>query len=376
MVMKGDDPNSAAASSLVNMVLWMFIPQAVTNFLLRQYYWFKYAKNSPSIPKPTSTKHKNNYKICYTLVISVYFAYCLGQTIYSLEESYYSKIGVNRSRLQSDLRRRSRQLLIMYHPDKVSGGSGNMDKYLELKGMVDVLENQNLCNIYEKFGDSGVTTVQQVSSKKKFTNANEIRKEYIYATIIEWITFYSGTLIAIILLGFTKKSDSDRYWRLVFLLLLATYESYLYFVDFTTIETISQERTMLSFTSPLSWISFCLASIPIFQRIKIIRQIFIYIGLASSQLWSLWCPVKSNLLTDKKVLLEEIEKIEKNISSDLYNEALFVFNSAFGPFKTNEEMKALLKRQMGQIVIDLSVLESMNAAANESTSSASNKKTN
>ena len=348
---------STMSSTITNMVLWMFVPAAVTNFLLKQYYYFKYAKNSPSIPKPNSSKHKNNYKICYTLVIGIYFLYSLGQSLYSLEESYYSKIGVNRGCSKSEFKKKSRQLMLIHHPDKFSG---NTNTYHRLKKMSEALENPNLCNIYEKFGESGIDHVLQVSSKKNYANNGEIRKDYIFATIIEWTTFYIGSAAVLFLLSFTKKSDSGRYWRFVSLMALAAYESYLYFNDFTTLESI-HSTTRFDLKYPLTLMSFLLSRFTIYQRIQILRQFFVYSGLAMSQLGPLWFPLKPNLFKDKKLLIQEIENIQKGPASEIFEESKYIFNTAFEPFEDNEEMKSLLKRKMGQVIVDLKVLETMTA---------------
>jgi hypothetical protein len=355
---------SSVSSTLTNVVLWMFVPAAITNFLLRQFYSFKYAKNSPSIPKPNSLKHKRNHKICYTLVIGVYFLYCLGQSIYSLEESYYSKLGVRRGSSRSEIKKKTRLLIITHHPDK--SAEGNTEKYHELKKMAEVLENSNLCNIYEKFGDSGVTSVQQSSSKKNFTNDQEIRKNYIFATIFEWAPFFAGSAAVLLLLSITQKSDSMKYWRFICLLVLASYESYLYFVDFTTLDTIYLSSNV-SFLSPMSWISGLISYVPFYQRIHILRQLFIYSGLAMNQLGPIWFKATPDLITDKKALLKEIEDIQNGFVSEIYQETKYFFDSAFVPFEDNAEMMSLLKRQMGQVVVDLKFIESMNSETLENT---------
>ena len=355
---------SSMPSTITNLVLWMFVPAAITNFLLKQYYSFRYAKNSPSIPKPNSLKHKKNYKICYTIVIGIYFLYCLGQSIYSLEESYYSKIGLKRGCSKLEFKKKSRQLMLLHHPDKSS--SANTNQYHDLKKMAEVLENPNLCNVYEKFGNSGVEAVFQISSKKNFANSYEIRKEYIHATLFEWVTFYVGSALVLLFLTFTQKSDSGRYWRFISLLCLGAYESFLYLNDFTTLDSIFSD-SQLNFNRPISIFSFILSGIPIYQRIQILRQIFVYSGLAMSQLGPLWFPAKTDLFNDKKALIQEIENIQNRLMPEIYEESKFVFSSAFEPFEDNEEMRTLLKRQMGQVVVDLKILEEMTAETSSET---------
>lgn len=362
--MDSNGSGSSMPSTITNWVLWMFVPAAVTNFLLKQYYSFRYAKNSPSIPKSNSLRHKKNYKICYTIVIGIYFLYCLGQSIYSLEESYYSKIGFQRGCSKLEFKKKSRQLMLLHHPDKSS--SGNTNQYHDLKKMAEVLENPNLCNVYEKFGNSGVDAVFQISSKKSFVNSYELRKEYIHATLFEWVTFYVGSALVLLFLAFTQKSDSGRYWRFLSLLCLGAYESFLYFNDFTTLDSIFSD-SQLNFNRPSSIFSFVLSGIPIYQRIHILRQIFVYSGLAMSQLGPLWFPTKPDLFNDKKALIQEIENIQNHLLPEIHEESKFVFSSAFEPFEDNEEMRTLLKRQMGQVVVDLKILEEMTAETSSET---------
>lgn len=359
--MKAQETSTTVSSTITNMILWMILPSAITNFLLKRYYSFKYARNSPNLPKPNSPKFKRHYKICYTFVIGMYFLYCIAQSIYSLEPSYYSKIGIVRSKVRTDLKRRGRQLLLMYHPDKSTNGQGDMNKYIELKSMVDVIENENTCNVYEKFGHSGIETIRQASQKKNFANSHEIHKDNIYNTMFDWIMFYSGVFFTLLVLGVTSKNQSGQFWRFLGLLLLASYESYLYFVDFTTVETISQESAF-SWTRPWTLVSLLLSFVPIYQRVKILRQIYIYSGFAISQLGPIWSPAVNDISKDRKALVKELEGIHKLTSSEMMQESSFVFNSAFGPFKENEEMRSLLKKQMGQVAVDLRVLESMKEA--------------
>ena len=285
----------------------------------------------------------------------------MAQSIYSLEPSYYSSIGVSRSRVRLDLKKRSRQLLLTYHPDKAGNGKGDMNRYLELKSMIDAIDNENTCNVYEKFGKSGIEAIAQTSQKKNYANPHETRKDYIFATMIDWVMFYGGLLFTLLVLGITSKNQAGQYWRFVGLLLLGAYESYLYFVDFTTLDTIGKESEF-SWTQPWTWITFLLSFVPIYQRIKVLRQIYIYSGFALSQLGSLWFPVQQDLSKDRKALLKELERVQLLASKELMQETTFAFNEAFEPFKENEEMRSLLKREMGQVALDLRVLESMKEA--------------
>jgi len=55
--------------------MWAFLPKMATNFLQARYYEWKYAPNSPSRPKPGSTKYKKDYKKFHIFVIVVYLIY-------------------------------------------------------------------------------------------------------------------------------------------------------------------------------------------------------------------------------------------------------------------------------------------------------------
>lgn len=353
--MDSNEGPSSVGSTVINSILWMILPSAITNFLLNQYYKFKYSKNSPKIPKPNSSKHKKNYKICYTLVIGLYFSYCLGQAFYSLEESYYSKMGLRRGCSRAEFKKNSRKLLLMYHPDK---SPGNSKQYQELKKMAETLENPNLCNVYEKFGDSGIKLVSQYASKKNYVNDQEIRRDYIFATLFEWVSFYIGSVAVIFLLSFTQKSGSGKYWKFISLICLASYETYMYFNNFSTMDSI-HAASMFSWTRPWSLINYFLTQLPLYQKIKILRQLFVYSGLAMSQLGPLWFPERPELFSDKKALLQELQNLQNGVISELFDESKYVFNSAFEIFESNEEMKKLLKRQMGQVVVDLKYMEAM-----------------
>jgi hypothetical protein len=224
--------------------------------------------------------------------------------------------------------------------------------------MAETLENPNLCNIYEKFGDSGLKSISQFASKKHHANDKEIRRDYIHATLFEWVSFYIGSIAVLILLSFTQKSDSLKYWRLVSLICMASYETYLYFNDFTTMDSI-HSGSEFSWKNPLSLITFLLSGITIFQKIKFFRQLFIYSGLAISQLGPLWFPARPDLFNDKKKLVQEIQTLQKGVVSEIFEETRSTFNSAFEIFETNDEMKKILKRQMGQIIVDLKLMENM-----------------
>ena len=73
--------------------------------------------------------------------------------------------------------------------------------------------------------------------------------------MIEWTTFYIGSIAVLLLLGFTQKSDSGRYWRFISLLALAALKHTFYFNDFTSLESI-HSTSQFNLWQPFTIISF------------------------------------------------------------------------------------------------------------------------
>lgn len=358
--MDTNEASSSLAFDVINMFLWSFVPEMLSKFLLQRYYGYKYARNSPHRPKPSSLRFKLHYRNCYTLVIGLYLVYSMCQTVYNTVTddggSYYRKVGVSRMRARDDLKRRTRQLLLQNHPDK-NPSPNSRETYLQLKSIIDTMEKDNLYNVYEKYGPKGIETTQQKVTSKHYVSQDELRRDYVYMMMPLWVVHHLanlGMMAFSSLLGGSSKQQKESFifWRLIGLLLLAAYEAYLYFIDFTTLDTVQEESTFKPLR-PHTWPAFLLSPVPIFERIRFLRALLLNLGFAADRLGSLWFPPKARFSDDGTRLLDELDDLSAQLKDSVEADAEGLLKAQLQPFIDNNEMNALLLRQMGQVVADI-----------------------
>lgn len=325
--------DSALFDAFWSLILWNFVPQMITKFLLSQFYSFFYGRSRR--PEAQSAKFKRHYRFVYFLVVCAYFAYCIISSVGKLEPNLYSRFGIHRADVDTNLRLAFRVFAKQEHPDKMS--SGDNSAYLLKKSIYEVLSNKETRVSYDLFGPQVLKSVRlSPASKPKM-------REYIEAGLVDWLMYYAATSL-ILLFFYATGSSSALFWRLVTLLACALFELDLYVQPF-----YSKAIAVPGMHAVIRWA----AQYAIFERIKILRQAIMYLGIAVSQVVSLFWPEDSQIGLPKMV-----DNLSESFNVGLKKEIAMQLKAAVNPFASDQDLFAHLKRRMGKLAVDLKVLDS------------------
>lgn len=206
------------SSFFINLIAWNFLPSIATNICLGIYYRIMYAGNASSIPKKGCTKYRVHYARMYSAIIVAYFAYSVAQSLQEIPKSFYDVIGISRSKLETDLKPRFKQLVLTLHPDKVP--DADPVKFQRVKQIYEVLSDRSWRAAYDLFGKKVIDTVSKTSAKSSVKGA---LSDYFQAFIYDYLAFYAGGIVFTLLLTMVNRDDSS-FWRLVLLSFFAALE--------------------------------------------------------------------------------------------------------------------------------------------------------
>lgn len=311
------------------------MPSFLARLVLQQYYRISY-KNSNNRPKDGSTQHKRNYQVVYALVTCSYFVYCILNSIYSKPANYYEIIGVHREEIDSRLKSHFRHIVINLHPDK----SPNADpaKFLQIKQIYEVLNNEPPRFIYDCYGDDIYKTVESSSAK---SNSKSSIRDFLQQSLLESIAFYIGTsfLFAVSLLWGNQKAI---FWRFTALCAFVSLELFILMRPVRFGAASPSSNLLVSFVLRY-WNSFAT-----FEKIKILRQIYMYGSMAMSQLSSLFIEL------DEHILCREISKRLKDLSDQVvHQEAEYQLKSVLNIAKKEEAIKGIIVHSTSKLAADL-----------------------
>lgn len=294
------------SKGLLGLFLWSFVPNFFSSILLNQYHKIRYP-NPSTRPKKGTPKYRKHYISAYSTVMFAYFAYCVGQSLYDLPTNYYRKIGIDRLRVEQDLKGRFRTLVMQLHPDKVP--NADPAKFLEVKHTYEALENLEARTAYEIYGEQVLNSSSASSKKNKNTRIN--LRDIFESAFINWIVYYSGSLIILLILALMSRT-TGIYWRLVGLLLCASVELY----------TMTSPSYTLSLDSSLKifGLEYFLSPFTVHEKIMIFKSIIINLSMVATQLLNLYekpaKPVAEEILELTKELEKMISGPLKGLSED------------------------------------------------------------
>lgn len=278
------------SKGLFNLFLWSVVPKFFASFVLNQYYKLSYP-SAASRPKPGSSKFRKHFVLAYSAVMVVYFAYCVGQTVYDLPVSYYERMGILRKNADTDLKSRYRSLVLKLHPDKNPGA--DPEKFQEIKQVYDVLENADLRTAYEVFGETVIQSTGKSSKKNK--NMRHVLRDYFETAFLNWSVANIGSLIMLIIMSLISK-NSGMYWRITGLLFSACLELYV---------MVSPDSS-LEFDKAYSVLG--LKKYTVHEKLIIFRSVIVNLSIIITQLLSL-------LETPEKPEQEELLELAKGIDA-------------------------------------------------------------
>jgi hypothetical protein len=310
-------PDSFGDLSL-NIILWLILPNLITSIIQRVYYGFRYRVNSTQRPKPGSSKFQRHHNNIYIFVVGTYLLFCIFQVVYNLPSNYYDEFGVRVQFSEKELKSKFRKYSLQYHPDR-NPGEDAQARFMRLRKIYETLSNPLLREAYNKFG-----------VMKHCLNCI-IFKDYLMQGMTEFLAFYGGTGLVLVILNMLGSTQFARYWRFMSYFSLAALEAVLLVLPY----------------DPFAWF---MPNYTVAEKISILHQSVIYIFIALSQFGPIIFP------DDHQDLRQALSKLEKDLDLQV-NSMKKQLKNTFQPFSTNQEMLAQLKRQMQKHSVNMRLYE-------------------
>ncbi|KAG4105963.1 DnaJ-domain-containing protein [Neocallimastix lanati (nom. inval.)] len=305
-------------------LMWAFLPKMATNFLQARYYEWKYAPNSPSRPKPGSTKYKKDYKKFHIFVIVVYLIYNFYQSYYAAprQPTLYETLNVSKDFTTQQLKSNYRKLSLMYHPDKQEPEHMEeaQEKYIFIRSAYEILQNPIQLKAYEKFGLTALEC-KRCSSER----------DYLYYMIPAYVMHHAITGLILFIFFVLFGKGYGRYWRFLIYFGTAVFEANILLADHDPI-------------------SLFFPSLLVFEKIEIIRQLNVTVFIALTH-------IGPDLLPEKKSSLKKNLKDISKLSTVLDRQSSVQFVQGYEPFENNPEALSLLQRTMGKLAADIKLFD-------------------
>ncbi|KAI8925804.1 hypothetical protein BC831DRAFT_459485 [Entophlyctis helioformis] len=271
-------------------------------------------------PQPGEPLYRTHYNRMYIAVITAYLVYTVVQTEQGLQPNFYNILGVLPGhRLDTrQLRANYLSLSLQYHPDK----SQSEDVYMLIRNAYETLKNPTLRAAYDKLGRAALQCTRC-----------RTQRDFAVESMSPFVSFYLITGGLLVLLGILGRLDFGRYWRFAGLSFIAAVEAQLLF----------------GATDPL-W--FVLPWRTTFERITMLRNLFIVLSIAMSQVGPILFPADTRPLTNYLNELEQITDLQSR-------QALGCFAESFAPFQDDPRSAGLLQRRMEKTALFNAASEAM-----------------
>ncbi|GAA5897450.1 hypothetical protein JCM8208_003275 [Rhodotorula glutinis] len=267
----------AGLSANVSSVLaWTILPSFLANTLLALFYRLL-PSTRPAVPARASPadlaaaqeRSQAHHRRARVLLVAAYLAYSV-LSVYvaqqrGAEQNYYALLGIDRSVVEAEgapaVKSHWRRLARVYHPDKV--GKDGEGFFVLLRQGVEVLEHDGRRWAYERFGP-GVTEWGKLVTPREF-----LVKGAVHSAV--WWAMAAGSLAVF---SFFRKSERRfNFWRYLSLLLC-----------------VSLEFHLLLRSTPSPTFSLVFPSRLPYEHVALLRQLFISVSMAMSQLAPLLSP--------------------------------------------------------------------------------------
>ncbi|GAA5922530.1 J domain-containing protein [Sporobolomyces koalae] len=301
MSARGDNGITAHITSII---CWTFLPSVFTNLLLSTFYRVSPASR-PTLPpnaSPTQVSKANStaqrhFRYARIALVSAYLTYSVFSVYQSQSsgghQNYYTLLGLSRDTVELEgtaaVKSQWRRLARIFHPDKV--GKQGEALFVELRRGVEILENDGKRWAYERFGP-GIADWDKLVTNREFlvkgaTNAG---------------AFWVFALLSIAGIGFFRKDERrNNFWRYLVLGLC-----------------VSLEFHFLFRPAPSATFSFLFPNRLTFEHIILLRQLFISISMAMSQLSPILFPLpvsaESSEAQALQLALEDAERLKPLLS--------------------------------------------------------------
>eukprot|EP00842_Homolaphlyctis_polyrhiza_P004705 jgi/Hompol1/5235/HPOL_004265-RA len=253
--------------------------------------------------------------------------------------NFYNLLGVHPSYdLDSkQLRTNYLSLSLQHHPDKINSQMMMPDEisqsnqlYIAIRHAYETLKKTSLRGAYDKLGPAALNCQHCKTERDFFLEAAR-----------SWISFYSITAGILVVLSIIGRLDFGRYWRFAGLLAIAAIEAKMIFASKDILPYVLPWRTT-------------------FEKISILRQLFVTISIAISQTG----PILFS--TDDRSNLQLINELEQLLDMHAW-QSISDFEDVFAPFRDDPKAAGHLQRKMEILALQHAAIRA--AAINAGTSS-------
>ncbi|CAG8593002.1 3149_t:CDS:2 [Funneliformis caledonium] len=294
----------------LNFFGWVFLPNLITNWIQSTYYRIVYPAGA-NIPKRGQPKYALHRKRIYIFVVLAYLFYTIVEVSYSLPPNYYNTLEVNQDFTIKELKTNLRKLQLIYHPDRNSGKHTEAD-FIYLRTAFNTLNNPTKRFAYDSTWNQCKTI-----------------RDYLSVGRNNFLGFYLGTGLLLIIINILGKGEFGKYWR---------------FVVFFGMACI--EGSLILYPKPSAFVTYITRNYVIFEKITIFRQLFISLFIALSQVGPvLFPPQKAENL---RPVLQHLE-ILSNVA---HEDVLSQLKLGFYPFRNDQNAQVELKRKMEKLMVD------------------------
>lgn len=138
---------SSAASTLVRLAGWTYIPDIAAKALLNYYHQFT-SRTTPA-PQRGTARWINHYRISFAVVVLTYLVYNLFEASRSTPPNFFEILGVPVDADESALKIAFRTFAKRNHPDRV--GPAGADLFIHVRDVYEALKNPTTRFAYERY---------------------------------------------------------------------------------------------------------------------------------------------------------------------------------------------------------------------------------
>ncbi len=283
------------------------VTQMVTGWLQTIYYGITIRAGDPK-PLPGTPRHTKHRQRIQITVIVIYLLYTLFEADYWIRKNgdFFQHLGLTPSAGEKQIKSKFRRLAALHHPDKIlqtfggfSSGSQQLptseaaDAYFVLlKSAQDTLSDPIKRFAYTRFGPE-ILTWQHCSTYRDYL---------VRGLQVSSGPLYAGSLIFMVLLGFTGYMQQGRYWRYVIFAALAVLELHVLTRPYTSpiLEAVINPALGTISTHP--------PLLP-FQLIQLARKATFAFFIAVSQIGGLFPPDPLTSNSNRALSQQEMQQL-------------------------------------------------------------------
>ncbi|GJJ72715.1 hypothetical protein EMPS_05073 [Entomortierella parvispora] len=334
-----------AGENIWGLVGWYILPTFVANLLQRFWYAARYSPQEISKrPAPGSPEYKRLHRLCLILVAIGYLCFNTMQVAKATTgDNFYTRLDLNFDRFtQKQLRTNFRKLSLKYHPDKV--GEAGSELFVHVREAHDILVDPIKRQAYDRFGFVSVRDCKTCTTNKDYFQNGLIGSYHVYL----------GFLIGLTVMSVIGQGIAGRYW--LFLLLALFFALELAMLERSTSiagESMAEASdSLLGSVATLEWVleamTWLIPNRVTFERIQILRNMYLSIGVATYKMGHLIAPPSETPSRGPQAIKDMFRKLEeKTVSTaEAFNEDLY---ELFDIYRDHNDCMVQMRRRMAHM---------------------------